>query len=341
MDEPVSPDGKQRNSLESPTKIVYRAISRSSKPPSLKLLASNGSTAVVTPTPAPPVPAKETSPTRRPALQSSDERPLPPPPPEKSERRKSLPRSKVSMGNKESKPERRDSKEPQESAKATRTESSTERSQSSQATKRKPLPPPANAKKFPSLLDMKNTPRGRSIAPKATTATVENAVRTTRADSQESSRRPSIASIQEKFRKTSIPRNEDQPRKTSIPRSSVEEATSRNALSGQRPTFSKTSLPSLPPQPSSRAEEQPSEAQRPPPPPPRKAFIGLPSNPRSKSTDARSPKHMRGKSSTGFDIMKVYIPFPQPAYIRHSRQREWRLYDRIRKITTDMVLIDF
>jgi hypothetical protein len=48
---------------------------------------------------------------------------------------------------------------------------------------------------------------------------------------------------------------------------------------------------------------------------PQKAF-GLPSNPRAKGP--ASPLHLRGKSSTGFNVLKVYIhiPFPSPVLVR-------------------------
>jgi hypothetical protein len=52
------------------------------------------------------------------------------------------------------------------------------------------------------------------------------------------------------------------------------------------------------------------------PAPPQKAFTGLPSNPRAKGP--ASPLHLRGKSSTGFNVLKVYIhiPFPSPVLVR-------------------------
>jgi hypothetical protein len=57
----------------------------------------------------------------------------------------------------------------------------------------------------------------------------------------------------------------------------------------------------------------------PAPAPPRKVFtgLGLPSNPRAKGGPI-SPKHVRGKSSTGFNLMKVriHLPFPSPVLIR-------------------------
>jgi hypothetical protein len=55
------------------------------------------------------------------------------------------------------------------------------------------------------------------------------------------------------------------------------------------------------------------------PAPPRKVFtgLGLPSNPRTKGGPV-SPKHTRGKSSTGFNLLKVriHLPFPPPVVIR-------------------------
>jgi hypothetical protein len=55
------------------------------------------------------------------------------------------------------------------------------------------------------------------------------------------------------------------------------------------------------------------------PAPPRKTFtpLGLPSNPRAKGGSV-SPLHVRGKSSTGFDLLKVRIsiPFPSPVFFR-------------------------
>lgn len=53
------------------------------------------------------------------------------------------------------------------------------------------------------------------------------------------------------------------------------------------------------------------------PAPPRKVALGLPSNPRTKGGPV-SPKHVRGKSSTGFNLLKVriQIPFPSPVLLR-------------------------
>jgi hypothetical protein len=86
-----------------------------------------------------------------------------------------------------------------------------------------------------------------------------------------------------------------------------------------RPTFNENQLPPT-------SDQQPPAKDAPLPAPPRKVFAGLPSNPRSKGSGTpTSAKHMRGKSSTGFDIIKVNIPFPQTAHIKHSRKREWRI----------------
>lgn len=290
-------------------------MSRSSKPPSLKLLASNGSTAAA-PTPAPPTPAKDESSLPR-SSKSSNERPLPPPPPAKSERRLSQRQAQATMGSQSSKTERRDSKEPQESENAVSRENPDPRAQSSQATKRKPLPGAGLTKKFVSLADLQKGPRGRSVAPKPTTSSTEP-VAATAQPAQEYPQRPSVPS---KDQNSPLP---------SIPRQPSEEATSRNALSGHRPTFSKSSLPSeLPPTPDEQPPEPqaPARAPAPAPPPPRKVFAGLPSNPRAKSAETpTNVKHVRGKSSTGFDMMKVSITFPPPAHIRHSRKREWRCF---------------
>jgi hypothetical protein len=308
-------------------------MSRSSKPPSLKLLASNGATAIVPPMPAPP-PKDEPAPV---PVDPFEDRPLPPPPPEKSERRMSQRRVQPAMGNFPSRPERRDSKEPQESG-SMMNKQEQEQPQPAPAMRRKPVPVPSVQKKFPSLADLQKGPRGRSVAPKPTTATAET-VAVPRESSQESSRRPSVPSIREQSRnpsstrgsressrRPSLPGSQERTRKPSIP-SSVDEAPARNALSGHRPTFSKSSTSSpLPPTPVEKPTpvEQPSEpkVEAPLPPPPRKVFAGLPSNPRSKAPEPT--KHSRGKSSTGFDIMKVYLPFPKPAHLKHSRQREWR-----------------
>jgi hypothetical protein len=55
------------------------------------------------------------------------------------------------------------------------------------------------------------------------------------------------------------------------------------------------------------------------PAPPRKA-VGLPSNPRARGglVGPVSPMHIRGKSSTGFNLLKVriHISFPPPVHFR-------------------------
>jgi hypothetical protein len=81
---------------------------------------------------------------------------------------------------------------------------------------------------------------------------------------------------------------------------------------------------------SSRAEKQQHEApvvnQLPPTPeddksapalPRKAAALGLPSNPRARGGPI-SPKHVRGKSSTGFGLLKVriHLPFPSPVLLR-------------------------
>ena len=229
-------------------------MSRNSKPPSLKLLKSNGATAIIPQSPAPPAPAKD----KYPYSEKVEERPLPPPPPPKSERRKS------SMGNGNSKSDRRDSKEPQDSRPVENT------AQAAPApVKRKPVP----VMKGFSLADLGAGPRGKKPV----------------ANEQDNSRRPLVA------------RSEN-------------ETSARSAASGYRVNLSKQELPAPP------VQQVKEEAPLPPPPSekpqpalpsqPRKA-IGLPANPRVRSQESSmNNKHVRGKSSTGLDIMKVYIPFP-------------------------------
>ncbi|KAH7126754.1 hypothetical protein B0J11DRAFT_285406 [Dendryphion nanum] len=267
VDEPQSPFSPFEERKASPTKIVYRSMSRNSKPPSLKLLKSNGATAIIPQSQAPPAPAKDIYS----SLNSIQDRPLPPPPPPKSERRQS------SMGNGTSKPERRDSKDPQDSRSI-----DSSASVSVPPVKRKPVPA---AKGF-SLADLGAGPRGRKPV----------------ANEQDNPRRPSVA------------RSENE---TPAPR----------APSANRANLSKQELPAPP------IHQDKAEAPLPPPPPekeqltlppaPRKA-LGLPSNPRAKGQDtSMSSKHIRGKSSTGLDIMKVYtyLSPPKPAHLNHSRQR--------------------
>ncbi|KAF2110055.1 hypothetical protein BDV96DRAFT_220147 [Lophiotrema nucula] len=302
VDEPRSPslyNGDRKDSIDSPrrTKILSRSISRSSKPPSLKLLASNGATAFIPPTPKLPStsePAPATFPrAARPApappvpRQVQEERPLPdlpPPPPEKSERRKSQ-RSVVqaTMGNHSSKAE-------QEVAVRRPSQDQGVAAAQSPVVKRKPAP--QVMKKFKSLAELGNGPRGRG--PRPPTRSDDSTVTITQ---------PSTA-------QSSVTQPEELP-KIPNPFLSLEEVSdSRNAISGDRPSLPTIDVqrqPDLPPTPPSEKPASP-PATIPAPIPAstrRSPAIGLPSNPRSRSQDAAaSPKHARGKSSTGFNIMK-------------------------------------
>lgn len=153
------------------------------------------------------------------------------------------------MGHKPSKSEleRNDSFHSQSGDKPSET-SPSETAASAPVVKRKAVAGPG-VKKFVSLLELNNGPRGG---------------------------KPSLAP-------TSAPRKE---------------ASSKISTSSQ--------LPPTPP------EEQSA------PSPPRKALVGagLPSNPRTKQPG--SPLHIRGKSSTGFNVLKVLIdlPLPPPALVR-------------------------
>ncbi|KAF2659223.1 hypothetical protein K491DRAFT_203098 [Lophiostoma macrostomum CBS 122681] len=309
VDEPGTPQSfssQRSNSIEQPSKIIFRSMSRGSKPASLKLKKSNGSTAEV-PTPPPPAPPKDESSAPEEAF---EDRP-PPPPPKKSERRNSARQASATMGNRTSKEGRRDSKDPENE------QAQTKRSQSNQEMKRKPVPPPSNTKKFVSLADLQKGPRGRSIAPTGTTASDETPSPAPQLEArkpvpprkEEQSRVPSPPRKETESRRPSPPRREDGSRQRSPPRSSHEEAP-RNALSGLRPTFNENQLPPTP-------DPQPPVKDTPLPVPPRKVFAGLPSNPRSKgSATPTSAQPLQSKSSTGFDIIKTSKPASAISTIR-------------------------
>ena len=126
--------------------------------------------------------------------------------------------------------------------------------------------PAGDVKKFVSLLELNNGPRGRKPAPAPTSA----------------------------------PRVEKEIGLIS----SANTAPSKIPVRKEVPTSNQ--LPPTPPEEKSV------------PSPPRKALVGvgLPSNPRTKQP--LSPLHARGKSSTGFNILKVLIelPFPSPVFLR-------------------------
>lgn len=103
------------------------------------------------------------------------------------------------------------------------------------------------------------------------------------------------------------------PRKTSVD----SQASESNQTHDKQIVEDKHSQPAEEKIPSPPAKENEKEAL--PLAPPRKVFTGLPSNPRTKTpASPRSPLHLRGKSSTGFNILKVYthISFPAPVLLR-------------------------
>jgi hypothetical protein len=140
--------------------------------------------------------------------------------------------------------------------------------------------PDQGLKKFKSLAELGNGPRGRKGAPMPTSAARDLSVDSQRSDPV--SRKGSVDS-QANVPYVSAPRPEEQPRN----------------IESQ-----------LPPTPDEEQEDTRAPA------PPKKVFTGLPSNPRVKAP--ASPLHFRGKSSTGFNVLKVYIrlPFPSPVLVR-------------------------
>lgn len=162
-EESNSPDG----SVTSPTQIASRSISRNSKPRSLKLTKSNGSTAVVASSPAPGVPAK--APPIAPGSQLYEERPLPRPP-QKSELRSVGAQTgrPDAMGHQSSKIDRKEAKESQEVAASVQvTELKSDSSPTvdpTQTAKRKPLPIATITRKIASFTDLKKGLRGRAAS---------------------------------------------------------------------------------------------------------------------------------------------------------------------------------
>ncbi|KAF2007359.1 hypothetical protein P154DRAFT_558631 [Amniculicola lignicola CBS 123094] len=266
VEDAPSPD-RNDSPHQSPNKIIFRAMSRSSKPPSLKLVRSNGSTATLDYSPPAPAPVPSHDPFADPSPAArvpsteriSTERPLPPPPPEKSARRQ---QSNASMGHRGSK----EAGEGQE-----------ERGRSPEV-KRKALPTQA-VKKFMSLAELRGGPRAN--------------------------RRPSSGD-------EAVPRKPvggDRPvlpppvseREASI----SPERTSKQSTLSSAPAPAPAPAPQLPPKPAALpAIPQNLKAERPAPAPPKKnGFMGgLPTN----------PKHSRGKSSTGFDMLKGPKPISKP-----------------------------
>ncbi|KAF2021868.1 hypothetical protein BU24DRAFT_31113 [Aaosphaeria arxii CBS 175.79] len=261
---PGSPSSDGSSSPDQPKRIVSRMMSRNSKPPSLTLHKSNGSTAYLPDDVAPPRPAKDDVFTSTP----SGDRPLPPPPPPKSERR----RSSLKQA---SRPERRDSKEPELVVQGPLRPAPTA------PVKRKPLP----SKGFVSLADLGTGPRGRKPVRQS-----------------EEGRRPSEPNVEKEV--PVIPEVDNQK-----PTVSKIENPFVDAPPVEAPVEVPVAAPVEVPVAVPEVKEEPQRQEAPLPPPPRKIF-GLPSNPRALSktqvseTQKQESKHMRGKSSTGMDIMK-------------------------------------
>lgn len=195
------------------------------------------------------------------ALPSSiipDAKELPPPPPERSIKRKEI--QGAGMGHKYSKSEleRNDSFHSQKDGKSPNL-GQVEPATKTPVVQRKAVPE-QGVKKFVSLFELNNGPRGGK---------------------------------------------QQTPAPTSAPRA----ASSGNVDAAPSKIPVRTEINQLPPTP---PEEKST------PSPPRKALIGagLPSNPRTKQP--LSPLHTRGKSSTGFNILKVLfeLPFPSPVFLR-------------------------
>ncbi|CAO2657442.1 Nn.00g035680.m01.CDS01 [Neocucurbitaria sp. VM-36] len=262
-DAPLSPNGSRETPRQqSRRRIVMRSLSRGSKPASLKLTISNGSTATIPPTPALPAPTQHVS-----SFEAAEEKDLPPPPPEKSIRRKSVKQPAQQRPKSAKDLARNDSLLSPNKTKAA-VQVSSEVVDTSPIVKRKAVPTPA-AKKFTSLAELGNGPRGGKGGPMPRTS----AQRKASVDSQVSE----------------VPQSDS---------SLTSEETIKPEVKEQVPNLNQ-----LPPTPE---EEKPAL----PPAPPRKVFtgVGLPSNPRAKGP--ASPLHVRGKSSTGFNILKAHRPAP-------------------------------
>lgn len=257
----ISSHGSRNGSFDQTprARITSRSLSRSGTPPSLKLYVSNGATAHVPPTPMVYPQAKTL-----PSSIAPGNKDLPPPPPERSVKRKELQAATKGHQHSKSELERNDSFHSQSEGR-TSSQDPSETADAAPPVKRKAVPG-AGVKKFVSLLELNNGPRGGKPAPAPTSA----------------------------------PRREQE----------LGTIHSTNAVPSKIPVRKEftgsNQLPLTPP------EEKIT------PSPPSKALVGhgLPSNPRNKQP--MSPLHTRGKSSTGFNILKVLIeiPFPSPVLLR-------------------------
>lgn len=193
------------------------------------------------------------------------------------------------MGNQVSKerPARTDSVQSQEAMKNEMESSRPVTSQSSTEVKRKPVP--AVQKGFRSLADLGSGPRGGKGGP---------------------------LPLMVKPRKQSVDREETKSEdSTSMTQERASKASTKSQAESDTGLVQQKPLPTL-----NQMPPTPQEESSLPTPPPKKAGpfmgMGLPSNPRAKGQE--TPKHVRGKSSTGFDMMKVCIaiaplrrsPFP-------------------------------
>ncbi|KAH7406053.1 hypothetical protein DE146DRAFT_431961 [Phaeosphaeria sp. MPI-PUGE-AT-0046c] len=268
-DAPLSPNSisKYPSGARARRKIPFRSLSRDGKPPSLSLVTSNGSTAIV-----PPTPALSARSQTFPMPSSFDTKALPsppPPPPEKSERRSRIQKATPTLKQSKSQSDlaRNDSLISQDENRPT----PMERPATVEATtvvKRKAVPAPA-AKKFMGLAQLGTGPRGGKGGP---------------------------------LPPTSAPRKKSVDAGTDEVKMPVQEAEPEARLSKQHEGPTVNHMPPTP-------EDDKFSATA--PAPPRKVFpaLGLPSNPRAKGGPI-SPKHVRGKSSTGFNLLKAQRPAP-------------------------------
>ncbi|KAH7078959.1 hypothetical protein BKA63DRAFT_488650 [Paraphoma chrysanthemicola] len=275
-DAPPSPRDPRDDSPEtrSRKKILYRSLSRGAKPPSLNLVTSNGSTAIVPPTPSLPIRA-QTAPVPS-GLEAKGLPSPPPPPPEKSTRRSNVQQPPVGLHQSKSQTDlaRNDSLLSQGETKPPQSERPST-VDAGAVVKRKALPAIAAARKFKSLAELGTGPRGGKGGPLPPTSA------------------PRKKSVDNQASRTS-------QQEASEPKERVSEAYQEN-FQRDRPTLNE-----LPPTPE---EDKPLIVA---PVPPRKAVtaIGLPSNPRARGGAPISPKHVRGKSSTGFSLLKAQRPAP-------------------------------
>jgi hypothetical protein len=277
-----------------PKAIVSKRLTRSSKPPSLKLTVSNGSTAIVPPTPSL---AFRSSPT--PISQPKvEEKSLPPPPPPEKSKRRQQHESSMSSTSSVERPPRKDSLESQTS-------------EAAGAVKRKPVP------KFTSLAQLGNGPRGGKGGP---LPPVPRSRKQSFDDEKEQASKGRSASAVEARKQSLSDGIEYASNHRSL--SAIETRVADDGAStGQSPKLLPDSRP-VPPAKSPIKEEMaprivaplvnqlpPTPDENPAPPPRKKPFtgMGLPSNPR-----AKAQQHSRGKSSTGFNFMKSTKVVPEP-----------------------------